>query len=318
MFNFFNTPLQVQQFVSKLTPEQVKLQQQMVIEHVNKQAQEQHLDSIEKAELLAQTLAHNGLPQVNSPVENSIASVVNTVAQGETVLTNLVSSIIGDATVAEGGPVDHVPGLPVPGTLEHSLTLALFKAQQAINNILEDKPNQPAVDNKIGVAAEAATDESSANGDPIFAALGLLTTGAVGTVIYSYLMADNNLASSVSALAKGAVDAIKRNDIVQAAKNAIASVTGNKFEDESDLGNLDYDNYDTSVGYSDYGYGYPPPMYSLIRKRFPHSIPDNIEFYEPETKVPDVPYITYTEDHSPWEFIKTGQSTDHLYRSFST
>ena len=78
MFNFFNTPLQVQQFVSKLTPEQVKLQQQMVIEHVNKQAQEQHLNSIEKGALLAQTLAQNGLPQVNSPVENSGASVVNT------------------------------------------------------------------------------------------------------------------------------------------------------------------------------------------------------------------------------------------------
>ena len=289
----------------------------MVIEHVNKQAQEQQLNSIEKAELLAQTLAHNGLPQVNSPVENSLASVMNTVAQGETLLTNLVSSIVGDTTEGGGGPVDPVPGLPVPGTLEHSLTLALFKAQQALNKIFEDKPSQPAVDNKIGVAAEGVTEESSANGDPVFAALGLLTTGAVGTVIYSYLMANNNFASSASALAKGAVDAIKRNDIVQAATNAFASVTGSKFDDQIDSGILNYDYYETSVGYSDYGYGYPPPVNALNRKKYPHSIPDNIQFYEPDIKVPDVPYVTYTEDHSPWELIKSGQSTDHLYRSFS-
>ena len=50
--------------------------------------------------------------------------------------------------------------------------------------------------------------------DPTYAALGLLTTGALGTVLYSYVAADSDLASSATALAKGAVDAIRRNDIV--------------------------------------------------------------------------------------------------------
>ena len=67
---------QVQAFVSKLTPEQIKLQQQLVQDHVNKQAITDKLNSIQKAHLLAQTLSHNGLPQINNPV-------VNTVAEGE-------------------------------------------------------------------------------------------------------------------------------------------------------------------------------------------------------------------------------------------
>jgi hypothetical protein len=30
------------------------------------------------------------------------------------------------------------------------------------------------------------------------------------------------------------------------------------------------------------------------------------------------PFVTYTEEHNPWVYMQTGQSTDHLYRrSFS-
>jgi hypothetical protein len=115
------------------------------------------------------------------------------------------------------------------------------------------------------------------------------------------------------------------------------------FEKEEDPGNLNYnihdqDNGSDNTGYSDYGYGYPPPQYdysyadpyteysdqdpyqgyAATDQKYPHSIPDNIKFYEPDTSIPDVPYVTYTEEHSPWQIINSGQSTDHLYRAFKS
>jgi len=360
---------QVQAFVSKLTPEQIKLKQQLVQDHVTQQALEQNMNSIQTAQLLAETLQHNGLPQINSPVQNTLAAVVSTVAGGESLVSNMFSSIFGDSTVNKVGVAadsapdqdhgDSVAGLPKPGTLEHTITLALFKAQQSLNQMMSSKPgasSQPAIDNKLGVAAGEAPgvtfSEVATGVDPTYAALGLLTTGALGTVLYSYVAADSDLASSATALAKGAVDAIKRNDIVQVATNAIASVTGNKFYNQKDPGNVNYNYYDQenaydNVGYSDYGYGYPPPIYAesdysssdpylehdqglykdydthqtrnepALDQKYPHSIPDNIQFYEPDSKVPEVPYVTYTQEHSPWELINNGQDTEHLYRDFS-
>ena len=191
------------------------------------------------------------------------------------------------------------------------------------------------------MSTKSFNNEAASSVDPTYAALGLLTTGALGTVLYSYAAADSDLASSASALARGAVEAIKRNDIVQVATNAIASVTGNKFDSQKDPGNLNYNYYDkengqSNVGYSDYGYGYPPPTYPNAdytdpyseadpyqtytthqnKKKYPHAIPDGTQFYEPDSAVPDVPYVTYTEEHSPWELIHSGQPTDHLYRAF--
>merc|ERR1712079_995012 len=126
------------------------------------------------------------------------------------------------------------------------------------------KPSQPAIDNKIGVAAGAtqaaetgilgavsslpqsvtsaavqvlkfgnptsATGEAGDTGsqsysevvtgvDPSIAALGVLTTGALASVAYSYVASDSDIASSASDLALGAVDAIARNDIVQQIAN---------------------------------------------------------------------------------------------------
>ena len=74
-----------------------------MIDHVNKQAIEENLNSIEKAQLLAETLSHNGLPQIHNPVENTLATVVNTVAEGEGIVTDLFSSIFGDSTVNKVG-----------------------------------------------------------------------------------------------------------------------------------------------------------------------------------------------------------------------
>ena len=51
--------------------------------------------------------------------------------------------------------------------------------------------------------------------DPTYAALGVLTTGALASVAYSYVASDPDIASSATDLALGAVDAIARNDIVQ-------------------------------------------------------------------------------------------------------
>jgi hypothetical protein len=95
--------------------------------------------------------------------------------------------------------------------------------------------------------------------NPTYATLGLLGTGALGSVLYSYVATDSDLASSATALALGAVDAIKRNDIVDAATNAIAAITGN-VKKEEDLGNQDYTNYGDYPGYSDYQNDYSHPV----------------------------------------------------------
>merc|ERR1719237_2025105 len=51
---------------------------------------------------------------------------------------------------------------------------------------------------------------------------------------------------------------------------------------------------------------------------FPHAIPDDVQFFEPnlETPIPSVPYVSYQAEHNPWLFLQSGESTDHLYRSF--
>ncbi len=60
----------------------------------------------------------------------------------------------------------------------------------------------------------------------------------------------------------GALDAIKRNDIVVAASNVLSSLNGNKYEGidqtEDELMSAYYDNagLDYSYGYNDYGNGY--------------------------------------------------------------
>jgi hypothetical protein len=74
----------------------------------------------------------------------------------------------------------------------------------------------------------------------------------------------------------GALDAIKRNDIIMAASNVLGAIGGNRYEDVDDS-NLDMDDtlssyydpaglVDYTYGYNDYGYGYQngrsPPAYS--------------------------------------------------------
>merc|ERR1719445_100457 len=132
----------VQEYVSKLTPEQVQLQQTMVQEHVAQQALEQGLNSAQEALLLAQTLQHNGLPQVASPVEstlvNGASSLITAGSAGASSVLSSLSSLLGNNNVNNnnnnknnnvnkvGLPATTadddtwVPGLPKPGTLEHT------------------------------------------------------------------------------------------------------------------------------------------------------------------------------------------------------
>ena len=57
---------------------QIRLQQQLVVDHVKQQAVQEGLGAAEAATLLATTLAHNGLPPVQS---NPVAAVLNGVSQ---------------------------------------------------------------------------------------------------------------------------------------------------------------------------------------------------------------------------------------------
>jgi len=304
--------------------------------------------------------------------------------------------------------------------------------------------------------------------DPTYAALGVLTTGALGSVLYrfdgsiihrsmhlhlqlffrstrsnvfSYAVQDENFASSATSLAQGAVQALERNDIVNAATNALdgamdsainkatsafakigsdqalakiskvmphwmkdnqpdwltyddpdyleqwnddhlykdPSILSNPLSDfELDYGLYDYNpgppqppptndppsptyqtEFETGIGvnapltaggfYSDYLDPQTDSQGSLrhseqdqatrpeahlevsredsVESRrttatpnsssFPHAIPEDVQFFEPSLEVPSpsVPYVSYQDEHNPWLFLQSGQSTDHLYRS---
>ena len=71
--------------------------------------------------------------------------------------------------------------------------------------------------------------------DPAYAALGVLTTGALGSVAYSYLASDSDIASSATNLALGAVDAIARNDVVQNIANhdIVHKITNNEIVEKA-------------------------------------------------------------------------------------
>ena len=319
------------------------------------------MSSVQKAELLAQTLAHNHLPPVNTPVENTLANVVSSVSQVENLVSSLISSGEDKVNTNTNNHVDHIPGLPVPGTLQHTITLALFRAQQTLAQVLQPSQGVDKIglaegqsDNEsggmLGTVSSAAsslvkflsspsssdTSDSSKPGvtysqvtsgpDPAYAALGLLTTGAIGTVIYSYVASHDNLASSATAFAKGAVDAIKRNDLVQAATSALSSVAGNKFDHQQDHGNLNYGS--DYIGYSEYEYLYPDredggdfsysyedPYRDYREFSDPYNIPENPPWSANGVQdTSNVQYISYKEEQNPWDVLRTKGSTDHLYQ----
>merc|ERR1712241_1036854 len=200
----------------------------------------------------------------------------------------LVSSIFSEDENAEetSSPTTHT-NLPEQGTLEHTIMLNLFNAQQSVNMFLnsifgDDTSSDPnhigggqfAANDKIG----EALDENDTNGggllsmpskllrslpvSPGTAALGLLTTGAVGSVIYSYAVnaPPGSLATSATSLAKGAVEGLQRrkDEMVAAASSAFARVAGvdgeeadKDFEDEGNY--IYYYDDDDSVVYGQYG-----------------------------------------------------------------
>ena len=176
--------------------------------------------------------------------------------------------------------------------------------------------------------------------DPTYAALGVLTTGALASVAYSYVASDSDIATSATNIAMGAVDAIARNDVVQNLANtdivkkatgAIGSLAGGKgqrdeyfYPDEKEPGYYYYD-YD-NIGYSDYDYDYKneyshrDPLYGASELQEKKGLPSHIEWYEPNEKPEksdDVPYIQYNEKHNPWNLMSKGGKTDHLYRSIN-
>ena len=339
--------LQIQSFISSLSPEQVEAKRQEVEAHVAEEAAQQGLGEVEAAQLLEETLLYNGLTQPDP----------------------------APASSSPGEPA--VPGLPVPGTLEHTVALALFNAQQFVNQALSGSgPSQPAIDNKQGenetdgsvLSAVSSLPASLGNAavqvlkfvnpaskektepvlaglrpgqtysevvtgvDPTYTALGVLTTGALASVAYSYVASDSDIASSATDIAMGAVDAIARNDIVQnianndlikKASNAIGSLTGSSSEDgiSDDMRDPSYYYYDyDKLGYSDYDYY--NQNYQLLdpkasfSKKDPLSAPANVEWYEPATgSSEEVPYVAYKEKHNPWALLSQGKPTDHLYRS---
>ena len=250
--------MQILAYVAKLTPEQIKLKQQQILNHVRQEAAHQNLSPSQADALLSETLSYNGLPQVNT---NPLGGITSLIGQG---INKIGLPASASSSSSSSLDTSHTPGLPVPGTWEHTVTLALFNAQQYLNTMFKSKPSQPAIDNKIGVAAGASetadsgiigavsslpqsvtnaavqvlkfVNPSSASAgtgdsgsqsysevvtgvDPTYAALGVLTTGALASVAYSYVASDADIASSATSLALGAVDAISRNDLVENIKN---------------------------------------------------------------------------------------------------
>ena len=206
--------------------------------------------------------------------------------------------------------------------------------------------------------------------DPSYAALGVLTTGSL---LYS-----SGIASSATALAKGAVDAVKRKDFVSAATNAFIDDFAEKIEHDYtgyDYHEDSYNSYYRPTGsyydaahpyYQEMDFRHLPFHQEMYQTKFiinekniipiseqdsvspdvdyvktehvlknikPVYIPEvyseaseedintsesvsepiKVNFFEPDAKVPSVPFITYSDQHNPWNIMHTGQTTDHLY-----
>ena len=165
--------------------------------------------------------------------------------------------------------------------------------------------------------------EVSTGVNPAHAALGVLATGAIGSVIYSYVATDPDIATSATNLAMGAIDDVKRKGIVSAADDTIAALKSDHSVKKNNIQNQDYYYY-VDTGYNDYGYGYPYDTDALyyqsevdIPETLPSKIPDTISHQIPDTVSHQIPDSVefYEPEHNPWLLLGGGQTTDHLYRS---
>merc|ERR550539_1828833 len=297
---------QVAKIVAQLTAEQIAAQQLVVEKHVTGQAESEGLSEVEKIQLQVDTLQHNGLPIPDDLLTKikSSTSLLSSLSSEDS-STNMLGNLIGSAQglvssifsetengedTSSSSPTTHT-NLPEQGTLEHTIMLNLFNAQQSVNMFLnsifgDDTPSDPnhigggqfVANDKIGEAlgdSETGTDGGgllsmpskllrSLPVSPGTAAIGLLTTGAVGSVIYSYAVnaPPGSLATSATSLAKGAVEGLQRrkDEMVAAASSAFARVAGadgeaqsDKLEDEGNY--IYYYDDDDSVVYGQYGEG---------------------------------------------------------------
>ena len=281
---------QVAKIVAQLTAEQIAAQQLVVEKHVTGQAESEGLSEVEKIQLQVDTLQHNGLPLPDDLLAK-IKSSTSTSLSSDDISTNMLGNLIGSAqglvssifsedenAEETSSPTTHT-NLPEQGTLEHTIMLNLFNAQQSVNMFLnsifgDDTSSDPnhigggqfVANDKIGEALDE--NDSGSNGllsmpskllrslpvSPGTAAIGLLTTGAVGSVIYSYAVnaPPGSLATSATSLAKGAVEGLQRrkDEMVAAASSAFARVAGVDGEeadkDLEDEGNYIY-YYDDDV-----------------------------------------------------------------------
>ena len=328
---------QMLDYVSKLTPAQIKLQQSIVEEHVQKEAAEKNLNEAQTALLLAQTLEHNGLPQINAAPSKIgfVNSVEDTNSAGENngIFANIASGISGIYNSFTGNGKEeseseenNSSGLPTPGTLTHTVTLGLFKMQQAINQAVNGDGNiltnfgevasnlitgQPSAQDKIGEAAVASHQTFSqvpTGIDPKLAALGLLTTGALGSVLYSSV-ANANVATSATRLAKDAFDTVSRNRIVSSANSVISYIIGEDSKKRIDNDyNTNYGHFDYDTGFNYYDYG--NPYYQEIDYRH---LPYEEEFYQTNFAWSKPKIIPVNEldpdskDYENAEYVKTEQ-----------
>ena len=194
--------------------------------------------------------------------------------------------------------------------------------------------------------------EVSTGINPAHAAIGVLATGALGSVIYSYVATNPDIATSATNLAMGAIEGVKRRGIVSAAADTFAAMSvGSDYNvKNNNIGTKNY-YYDDLIyadtGYNDYGYGYPSydnddtyyqtrdeseitdtisqQIADTISHKIPdiisHQIPDSISPQIPDTishKIPDTVSHSvefYEPEHNPWLLLGSGQTTDHLYRA---
>jgi len=355
---------QIKEYIGTLSLAEIQQKQQAVLQHVQQETFNKKLTEAQAQLLLATTLEHNGLPQIGGSVGSDPTAAIGGLFSG---VGNALTSVLGGGAGApstENNQLQATPGLPAPGTLQHSIMLGLFKANQGLNQFVKGltggnsvAPSQPAADNKIGQAAGATTssDQQSDGGllgtvsllpntlktaatqvatffaapptkqegsstegitysevnsglNPTFAAtaaLGVLTTGAVGSVLYSYAAnSRSDLATSATSLAQGALDALKKNDIVEAAGNALESITGNKldFLSDDDVGNIAYDMYDYYQDYynSQQQQGYDPRVENYENtKEYP-----DYEYQDPREQIVQSPiqqqknYQAYPENQA--------------------
>jgi len=315
----------IQEYIASMSPEEIKKQQNIALNYVQEEAIKTQMTEEEAQALLIQTLKQNGLPLIDG-LEDPSDQDIDLLAPISGVVTgagDAINNLLGISADKQDIPdaTDDIPGLPTPGTLEYTVTMALHQANERINLLLQGLTGGSQINtnpnNKIGQADnQIVTDPVSALIAQISSALSpssselavslnptssstssvvtsispvalgvgaILATGLLGGVAYGAANRRSDFTESATSMAKETLDKLRNIPVVAKMEEIFKSITGNKFGNKKDGG-------DTYIFYPDYDSTYTGVYSDYSSYNSGYSDP-RIENYENLVEYPDYDYV---------------------------